>query len=621
MALVAVPATASQQPNRPNILMILADDLGVNDLGEYSGNTQIDTPNLDRLVREGVSFTRHYTAGDVCAPTRASLVTGLYPQRLQFRIGQRGISPEVVTLADLFRSAGYDTHHVGKWHLGHELAEVRPLAQGYDTFFGFLHARFLKQPLEDALPSPSPTYNTPYLVAGERMPRQYPGHLTDLITERAVHLIKESAPRGPWLMTLWYLAPHVPLEPPERWRVRYPNTLEGRYRALVSALDESVGRVLQALEKSGQAEHTMVAFLSDNGGTGATAPSNAPFFGRKNQFFEGGVRTPFILWSPKRLPPRRVQTTVSSLDVYPTLAALAALEIPYPVDGRDLGPLLKGQSVPPQPLFWEAYRVSPGLEFDGLSLDFAALDATGRWRRVHQDGTDYLFDLHADPSGSDNVLAAHPKLAQTLENAYRAWHQRMRLIPVHIQPQLGATWQGEALELQAEDYALATGQAIQRTPGQAGFSFAVGIEPKSTARATQLIASQPGAWRLQREPDGSLRLQMADGLLRWVPKGAVTSCTSVVVTAHFFQPMLGSKESRTYVDLFVNGVRRTSTRSQGGVENRATFQPTFLGGAPGEKAGFAGRLWHPKFFNLRLSAKDVKALSHKLCPVEENNTP
>ena len=216
---------------KPNILVILADYLGINDLGAY-GNSDVRTPNIDRLAEAGFRFTRFYTAGDVCPPTRASLLTGIYPQRLGFTVGSpRGLSEEVVTLPELLRDASYSTHHIGKWHLGYTLEQVLPLAQGYDTYFGFLHTRFLQPRLPDGLRPP--TYRNPLLISGGGDPTQYTGHLTDLLTDRVVNQLHESQGTQPWFMNLWYFAPHSPIQPPARWIERYPKTRQGKYyRAL-----------------------------------------------------------------------------------------------------------------------------------------------------------------------------------------------------------------------------------------------------------------------------------------------------------------------------------------------------------------------------------------------------
>jgi arylsulfatase A-like enzyme len=199
---------------RPNLLVIVADDLGINDVGVY-GNATVETPHIDRLAADGMRFTRFYTAGDVCAPTRASLTTGLYPQRLGYRRAVRGISSEVVTLPELLRLSGYATHHIGKWHLGDSPREARPRAQGYDTFFGFLDQLFLKPPRPNGSPG-QPTYHDPLLMEDDSDPVAHAGHLTDLLTAAAVERIQATSDGSPWLLTLWYYAPHAPSQPPLR---------------------------------------------------------------------------------------------------------------------------------------------------------------------------------------------------------------------------------------------------------------------------------------------------------------------------------------------------------------------------------------------------------------------
>ena len=398
----SVFALKAQALTRPNILMIVADDLGVQDIRAKKQEDFI-TPHIAALAKTGVEFSRHYTAGDVCAPSRASILTGLYPQRLQYRIGHRGLSEEIPTVADVFRENGYSTHHVGKWHLGHEFYGTQLLDQGYDSFFGFFISGHLKGDADDNNPlGLGDTYINPYLVVDQQRPKQFKGHLTELLTEEAANVIATNSKDTPWFLSVWYFAPHAPLEAPEKWLQKYDGDPRRRYKGLLSVLDEGVERLLHTLRETGQASNTIVVFLSDNGAVDQR--SNLPYIGITNSFREEGVRTPlFFVW-PDRLKPARIEHVVSSLDIYPTLISLAGLHVPGRTDGKDLSLLMANNAIAPRPLFWEAYEVSnAGIQDEGLSFDFAILDSTGQWRLVSENGDLSLFDLKQDPTGSMDV--------------------------------------------------------------------------------------------------------------------------------------------------------------------------------------------------------------------------
>ncbi|MBW2386531.1 MAG: sulfatase-like hydrolase/transferase, partial [Deltaproteobacteria bacterium] len=390
----------------PNILLIVADDLGFDDLPAEARDDD-STSNLDRLAAESTRFDRFYTAGAVCSPTRASLLTGRYPQRFGFRYPPRGLPSEITTLPELLHDRGYVTHHVGKWHIGSQPASVRPNAQGFDTFFGFLHAR--------SLTPNGPGYHDPRLVRDEGSPKPYEGHLTEILTEETIRLIESASTERPWLINLWYFAPHEPIEPPGQPGGATQGDGVTAYRELIGAMDAGIGRILEALRATGQSDRTVVVFISDNGSP--ETRHNRPLLGGKTQFFEGGTRVPFLMRVPGEATPPRVDQVVSSLDLYPTLAALAGAELRETVDGVDLSPLLRGDdgSIPGRTLFWENRRyvlsslreVRPSPVIGATSpidhgTDYGAIDETGRWRYAYEVGTESLLDLEADATGSTN---------------------------------------------------------------------------------------------------------------------------------------------------------------------------------------------------------------------------
>ncbi len=529
---------------RPNILLLLADDLGMNDLAAF-GEGNGPTPNLDRLAAQGVRFTRHYTHG-TGAPSRAALLTGLHPSRLGFRPRGRGIPPHVETLAELLGEAGYATHLVGAWQLGREPA-ARPLQQGFDTWLGFLEARDLTRY--------QPGYFDPRLRAGKRDGGEAGesirrGHLTDLLSERAAALVREGAGGEPWLLYLAFLAPHEPVQPAEGFAAKHPDGPRGRYAALLEQLDAGVGRVLAALEESGQAERTLVAFLADNGGTDRDAPNNAPFAGRKDTHLEGGLRTPLVLRWPRAHPPgRTVDEAVAIFDLLPTLAAAAGARVPPDLDGRDLAPLLRGGSLPGRPLFWEQYIPAPEAR-PGPSgrYRYSALSADGRFRLVRSVASPQLLDLERDPGGGRDAEVERPEIVAQLESLYRRWHDEVRS-PLARLDRAGGWLRGDA---------------FQGGPGFGGFSIAAELRlGAGDAPEREVIARQEGVWELVHDAASGLRARIGKGELRGppLPRGA---CTRLTVTAHFHRSPVHHRRDSAVAELFVDGSRVDAVRFQPG---------------------------------------------------------
>ncbi|HEY6130449.1 MAG TPA: sulfatase-like hydrolase/transferase, partial [Halioglobus sp.] len=282
---------------RPNILLILADDLGYHDLAINNDNTEIDTPNMDQIARDGVRFTRHYAA-TVCSPARAALLTGIYPERLGYLPNGRGISPEVVTLPERLKEEGYSTWHIGKWHIGNLDRMAWPDHQGFDHWFGFLNQWRLQDVHSESgeLLLSAPTYNDPWLESDSAPGKKYSGHLETILTDKAISVISDlDRAQAPWFLNLWYMAPHDPIQPAAEFAQNYPNTSAGKYQALVNQLDYNIGRVTSHLDAIGALQNTIIVIASDNGGTNLQVNNNAPFIGLKTELTEGGTRTPLII--------------------------------------------------------------------------------------------------------------------------------------------------------------------------------------------------------------------------------------------------------------------------------------------------------------------------------------
>jgi arylsulfatase A-like enzyme len=414
---------ASPPAQRPNVLYIMADDMGWGDLSCY-GRPDYRTPNLDRLASEGTRFTHAYSASPVCTPTRCAFVTGRYPARtrvgleepLAFRkqMVERkldiGLPPEHPTVASLLKSAGYNTALVGKWHLGY-LPKYSPIKSGFEEFFGIMSGGADHFTHKDA--------NGEGDLFEAEVPVERVGYATDLITERAVDFLKRRRD-APFFLSLNYTAPHWPWEGPKDEAVSraLPKGLAGFtsggslkvYAEMMKSLDEGVGRVLRALNDTGHARTTLVIFTSDNGGERFSY--NWPFTGKKFDLYEGGIRVPAFARWPGRIPAGRTTEQVAvTMDWTATiLAAAGARSHPdYPFDGEDLLPFMRGEREAfERSLFWR----------NGVQ----AAARRGRWKYLKvDDKTERLFDLLTDEREQADSRAARPEIFERLRAEYSKW--------------------------------------------------------------------------------------------------------------------------------------------------------------------------------------------------------
>ncbi len=412
------PGGGPAPPGRPNVVLVLADDLGFADLGVH-GATDVRTPHIDSIAARGVRFTDAYVPGCVCSPTRAGLLTGRYPQRFGHERNLRhpfppgaGLPVGEKTLADCLKAVGYATGIVGKWHLGIESAFF-PLARGFDEFFGFLYGdhSYLDW---DAEPG-NPVYRQDQPVVEST-------YLTDAFTREAVSFIDRHRD-GPFFLYLAYSAPHDPLEAPQAYLDRFPAIADPRRRtfaAMLSALDDGVGAVLDRLRVHGIEDETLVIFLSDNGGIPAENTSrNDPFRGQKGHLYEGGIRVPFLAQWPGRFPAARIETRpVSALDLFTTALAAAGGSPPGDriIDGVNLLPYLDGSNpgAPHRILFWK--YGSP------------AAVRKGAWKLVKVGSNpSQLFDLASDPGEQTDLAASRPDVVAELEADLAVW--KAELVP------------------------------------------------------------------------------------------------------------------------------------------------------------------------------------------------
>jgi arylsulfatase A-like enzyme len=423
--LASAAARADDPP--PNVVLILADDLAYADLGCY-GAIGYQTPNLDRLAREGVKFTDFYAAQAVCSASRAALLTGCYPNRVGIlgALGPHagfGISPKETTLAEALKSRGYATAIFGKWHLG-DAPEFLPTRHGFDEYFGLPYSNDM-WPKHPEAPDAYPDLP---LIEGDRVVARNPDQrqLTTWYTEHAVDFIERNASR-PFFLYLPHSMPHVPLHVSDKFAGR---TERGLFGDVIEEIDWSVGRVLDALHRHDLDGRTLVIFTSDNGpwlSYGDHAGSAGPFREGKGTSFDGGQREPCLMRWPGVIPAGSVcREPAMTIDLLPTLARLAGADVPGGIDGRDIAPLLRGEPGARSPhealyFYWDRglQAVRSGRWKLHFPHDYRHLDVPGsggrpgRYANRHLDAA--LFDLEDDPGETRDVSAEHPEVVRRLE--------------------------------------------------------------------------------------------------------------------------------------------------------------------------------------------------------------
>ena len=415
---------------RPNVVVVFVDDLGYGDVG-FTGGTEARTPNLDRLAAEGVVFANGYVTHPFCGPSRAGLLTGRYAARFgndqNFAYvpddPEHGLPVEETTFAARLQRAGYRTGLVGKWQLG-AAEPFHPRNRGFDSFYGFLGGG------HDYFGSDADADGDPYLLPleenGEAV--EFDGYLTDALTERATAFIR-APDDAPFFLYLAYNAPHEPLQAPAALMRAYAHVEDEErraYLAMVESLDQNVGRVLAALEETGERGNTMFFFLSDNGGVspllgGRDWADNGILRHGKTSLREGGVRVPFIASWPERWPGGlRYEPPVISLDIAATALAQAGVapDPERPPDGVDLDPFLRGEAAgdPHEALFWRQW--SPDAE------TYARAVRAGRWKLVYDDasGEGGLYDLSADAGETRDLSATEPETVARLTRLWNDWN-------------------------------------------------------------------------------------------------------------------------------------------------------------------------------------------------------
>ena len=413
-----VAATNQPGNKQPNMVVIIADDLGWNDVGYH--NPGIKTPHIDRMASQGIDFNRYYVCS-VSSPTRAALLTGRYPGRFGILspLGDAPGLPEgTVTIAGLLRQNGYDTGISGKWHLGAD-PEGRPKNYGFNSTYGYLRGQI--DPITHLYKDMSRNWHRNDSLIDEE------GHATDLITEEAIRFINEPRDK-PFFLYVAYSVPHYPLEESAEWTDMYKETVENESRrnniASITHMDSGIGKILEALEKIEIAENTIVFFQSDNGGQrswsskteydGKFEPhdvlgDNRPLRGWKTSHYEGALRVPAVMVWPGKINPVKIEEPVSVTDLYPTLAHLAGVKITedLKLEGFNFWPVVNGEpSVKERIMYWR--------------LNNSSAVRKGDWKLIHNGGDlskgeDELFNVTLDPNEEKDVARDNPQLMMEMK--------------------------------------------------------------------------------------------------------------------------------------------------------------------------------------------------------------
>lgn len=424
-AALALPPLAGcgRKPLRkPNIIIILADDLGYGDTSLYDG--WIKTPQLERVASEGLKFTDFHTNASVCSPTRAGLMTGRYQQRVGITnviVGTRedtGLDPRELTIPRLLKDAGYKTGMFGKWHLGHQ-GKHNPVQHGFDEYSGYLTG------------GADYHYHEQSWYNGLEKSNEE-GYTTHLITDHSVRFIEENKD-APFFLYVPHAAVHLPFQAPDDppydgpdgqapWKLRdmkywdYWTTERIRpiYRRMMQELDTGIGKIFDTIERCGIAEDTFVFFFSDNGAIGAA--SNDPFRGGKADLHEGGHRVPALAWWPGKIPAGGVTDEMTiAMDLLPTISDLTGVPLPETrkIDGSSLKNLLFEQApLPERPLFW-------GYEDRGTAM------RDGKWKFITSPRGKELYDLERDPGERTNLADLMPERTAAMDEAVKEWRREV----------------------------------------------------------------------------------------------------------------------------------------------------------------------------------------------------
>ncbi|MFC5456350.1 sulfatase [Prosthecobacter fluviatilis] len=440
LLLAALLLASSAFAAKPNVLLIVADDLGYHDLG-FQGSKEITTPHLDKLAAQSLVCTNGYVSHPFCSPTRAGIMTGRYQHRFGHENNPAWLPQDTVaglpltetTYPQLMRKAGYTTGAVGKWHLGAH-PQFHPNERGFDEYFGALGGGHQYFPGDKG----GVEYTLPLNRNGKDEAQTK--YLTEQFGDEAAAFIgRHTGEAKPWMLYLAFNAPHTPLQAPQKWLDRYSQIADKSrqtYAAMVSAMDEAVGAVLDKLDATKQRENTLICFVSDNGGpnlqakSGSNFTSNAPLRGAKGMVYEGGMRVPFLVSWPAKIKPGKYEQPVIALDFLPTsLAAADSADLtPKNLDGVNLLPFLSGEksTAPHDTLFWRT---------GGPGGNNAVRRGTMKLVRLGKAEPE-LYDLSTDIGESQNLAVEKPEVVKELVAAIAEW-EKGTIAPIFESPKQG----------------------------------------------------------------------------------------------------------------------------------------------------------------------------------------
>lgn len=408
------------RPEKPNFIVIFCDDMGYGDIGPF-GSKLNRTPQLDRMAAEGLRLTSFYVTCSVCTPSRSSLMTGCYAQRVDmhadhnnlcvlFPGGKKGLNPSEVTIAEVLKTQGYATACIGKWHMGDQ-PEYLPTRQGFDGYFGIPYSNDMGGRKDGSRP-PLPLMRNEHVI--EAPVEQ--STLTQRYTEEAVNFIKEHQDES-FFIYLPHTFPHVPLFAGKRFKGKSGN---GLYGDVIEELDASTGVILETLRQLDLERRTMVVFTSDNGATGGKGRSNGPLRGTKGTTWEGGMREPCVVWWPGQIPAGSVSDELTStLDLLPTLASLSGADVPSDrmLDGFNIWPILNRpvDSVSPRDYFYY-YQMDQlqALRDDRWKIHLPLVPKQLNWGKPEPESPLMLFDLKSDIGETTNVAPDHPEVVERM---------------------------------------------------------------------------------------------------------------------------------------------------------------------------------------------------------------
>ncbi len=433
--LIGMPfALIAAEPSRPNVLLILVDDLGYGDLSSY-GAPDLRTPAIDQLVAAGMRLDNFYANCPVCSPTRAALMTGRYPElvgvpgviRTYAKDNWGYLAADATTLPEVLREAGYQTAMVGKWHLGLDTPS-HPNQRGFQFFHGFLGDM-----MDDYYHHRRHDRN--YMRKNETQ-IDPPGHATDLFSQWACDYLHDKRKETePFFLYLAYNAPHTPIQPPDDWiervKKREPNIDPQRAKlvALIEHLDAGIGRVTSMLKETGLTDNTLVIFTSDNGGQISVGANNGPLRDGKGTMYEGGLKVPACAVWPGKITPGSTSSRIGlTMDLFPTICAAAGTRAPQSIEGRSILPTLFGQPQPAESRDLFFVRREGGDRYGGLTV--RAL-RRGDWKLLQNSpyGPLELFHLGRDPREANDVYQSQRKVFREMAAALRLQVQRGGAVP------------------------------------------------------------------------------------------------------------------------------------------------------------------------------------------------